>query len=174
MIIGSRIGPIGEVAPYIRQAYREVEERTGVTFGEAFLTQVLEDGKTIFSSVPPAVALSVFKSHHAKQSVLFATALQKAIYYDGLAPEDTAAYASLAEAFGIDGKKFVEQMNQPEFQAKAQSDFQRTQQLEVRGFPTVFAETEGAYYRLASGYTSLSDVENRFVALSSKTPSPNN
>lgn len=172
MITGSRTGPIGEVAPYIRRAYKEVEERSGVSFGEAFLTQVLEDGKTIFSSVPPAVALSVFKSHRADASVLFAAALQKAIYYDGLAPEDTAAYASLAEKFGIDGKTFTKQMGQPEFQAKAQEDFHKTQQLGVRGFPTVFAETEGTYYRLTSGYTSLTDLENRFAALSAKVHSP--
>ena len=165
MINGSRIGPIGEVAPYIRQAYREVEAKTEVTFGQDFLHQVLEDGHTIFSSVPLAIALSVFKSHQARTAVLFAVALQKAIYYNGMAPEDLVAYASLAEAFGIDGKTFTEQMSQPKFQAKAEEDFQKTQQLGVRGFPTVFAETDGTYHRLASGYTSLPDLENRFSTL---------
>ena len=52
MITGSRMGPIGEVAPYIRWAYKEVEEKTRVTFGEAFLKQVLEDGKRFLALSP--------------------------------------------------------------------------------------------------------------------------
>ena len=168
MITGSRIGPIGEVAPYIRWAYKEVETRTGVTFGKAFLENVLEEGRTVFSSIPPAVALSVFKSYQADKAVLFAGKLQQAIYYDGLAPEDTAAYASLAEAFGIDGTTFVAQMDELTFQAQAQEDFHRAQQLGVSGFPTAFAEAEGTYYRLANGYTLLADLQSRFTTLRSE------
>ncbi len=165
MITGPRIGPIGEVASYIRWAYKEVEQATGITFGKGFLDGVLEEGTTIFTSVPLGVAMSVFKSHRPKEAVSFAGALQKAVYYDGLAPQDTAAYAPLAEAFGLDGKAFVEQMQQPEFKALAEADFQRSQQLGVSGFPTVFAEIEGNYHRLASGYTRSADLESRFATL---------
>ena len=165
MITGSRIGPIGEVAPYIKWAYKEVEQATGVTFGKGFLDDVLEEGTTVFTSVPLGVALSVFKSHRPEEAVLFAGALQKAVYYDGIAPQDAAAYAPLAEAFGINGKTFVGQMEQPEFLALAEADFQRSQQLGVSGFPTVFAEVDDTYYRLASGYTRSADLEGRFAKL---------
>ena len=168
MITGARVGPIGEVAPYIRWAYKEVEARTGVTFGTAFLEEVLEDGRTVFSSIPPAVAMSVFAAHRPDDTVRFAGALQRAIYYDGLAPEDTAAYASLAEAFEIDGNMFVRQMEQPEFQAQAQEDFRKTQQWGVSGFPTVLAEHNGSYYRLVSGYTPLENLESQFATLRSE------
>jgi putative protein-disulfide isomerase len=163
MITGSRIGPIGEVASYIKWAYKEVEQATGVTFGEGFLKGVLEEGTTVFTSVPLGIAMSVFKQHRPDEAVLFAGALQKAVYYDGLAPQDTAAYAPLAEAFGLDGKAFVEQMRQPESQVLAEADFRRSQQLGVSGFPTVFAEVGGDYYRLASGFTRLADLESRFA-----------
>ena len=162
MVTGSRIGPIGEVAPYIRHAYRDVEQATGVKFGEAFLKDVLEDGQTIFTSVPPAIAMSVFKSHRAEEAVLFASALQKAIYYDGLAPEDTAAYGQLAEEFGINKNIFTQQMAESKFLAEAQKEFYRTQQLGVQGFPTVFAEVENTYYPLTRGYTPLDEIQNRF------------
>ena len=165
MITGSRIGPIGEVASYIRWAYKEVEQATGVTFGKGFLEGVLEEGTTIFTSVPLGIALSVFKSHRPEEAVLFAGALQKAVYYDGLAPQDTAAYAPLAKNFGLDGETFVAQMQEPKFKALAEADFQRSQQLGVSGFPTVFAQTEENYYRLASGYTRLADLESRFATL---------
>ncbi len=165
MITASRIGPIGEVASYIKWAYKEVEQATGVTFGKGFLEGVLGEGTTIFTLIPLGIALSVFKSHRPEEAVLFAGALQKAVYYDGLAPQDTAAYAPLAEAFGLDGDAFVEQMKQAEFKKQAEADFQQSQQMEVSGFPTVFAEVENKYYRLASGYTRLADLESRFATL---------
>jgi len=61
MITRERIGAIGEVAPYIKTAYKDVENRTGVKFGEKFLKDILEEGSTIFTSIPPSIALSVFK-----------------------------------------------------------------------------------------------------------------
>lgn len=168
MVTGERIGPIGEVAPYIRWAYREVEKATGVTFGQAFLKNVLEDGQTIFTSIPLAIAMNVFKSYRVDKAVLFAVVLQKAIYYDGLAPEDTAAYGHLAEDFGIDGKTFTQQMAEDKFLAEAQREFYRTQQLGVQGFPTVFAEVENTYYPLTRGYAPLNKLEKRFVELTQK------
>jgi len=169
MVTSERIGPIGEVAPYIRRAYHDVEQATGVKFGEAFLKDVLEDGKTIFTSVPSAIAMSAFKSYRADEAVLFAAALQKAIYSDGLAPEDTKAYGSLAEAFGIDGETFVQQMAEDKFLVEAQKEFYRTQQLGVQGFPTVFAEVENTCYPLTRGYASLTELEKRLAALTQNT-----
>lgn len=169
MVTGERIGPIGEVASYIRWAYREVEKATGVKFGDAFLKDILEEGTAIFNSVPPAIALNVFKSYRANEAVLFAAALQKAIYFDGLAPEDINAYGPLAGKFGIDEKTFVQQIAEDKFLAQAQKEFYRTQQLGVQGFPTVFAEVENSYYPLTRGYTSLAELEKRFAVLTQET-----
>ncbi len=169
MITGSRIGPIGEVAPYIKQAYKEVENRTGVRFGESFLNDVLEEGSTVFTSMPLAVAMSVFKGHQPQQAVSFAAALQKAVYYDGLAPQDTAAYGPVAEGFGLNGADFVMQMEQPESQRAAQHDFERTQQLGVRGFPAVIAQVDETYYGLANGYLPLDALNQQFESLRSQT-----
>ncbi|MGB3585379.1 MAG: DsbA family protein, partial [Tunicatimonas sp.] len=166
MVTGERIGPIGEVAPYISWAYREVEKATGVTFGKPFLEGVLKEGTTIFNSIPLANALTVFKSYHADQSVQFASALQKAVYYDGLAPEDIAAYGPLAEEFGIDGHTFTQQMEEEKFVTRTRQEFRRVQELGVQGFPTMVAEVDSAHYPLVRGYASLSTLENQLSAIS--------
>ena len=93
MIRGDRIGPIGEVAPYIKDAYKTVEDSTGVKFGEAFLQAILADGSTVFTSIPASIALSVFKTLQPENSLKYATDLQKAIYLDGVQPLDISAYA---------------------------------------------------------------------------------
>jgi len=142
MITGPRIGPIGEVAPYISWAYKEVEQKTGVTFGEGFLQGILAEGKAIFSSVPPAVVLSVFKAERPGDAVAFAGRLQRAVYHDGIEPEDTAAYGALAAEFGLDSAAFVALMGEARFQQAAQQDFAYSQALGVTGFPTVVLAAE--------------------------------
>ena len=168
MVTGSRIGPIGEVAPYISWAYKDVENGTGVKFGTVFLEQTLKKGTAIFTSVPPSIALSVFKSLSPHRHLSFAAALQKAIYFDGIEPENTAAYGSLAEKFGLDGKKFVAAMNDAQQIANTEKEFEQSSSLGVTGFPTVFVESGGSYHKIASGYVPFKVLEENFLALKNK------
>ena len=51
MVTGERVGPIGQVAGYISEAYKTVEAHSGVQFGDGFLNGILKEGKAIFNSV---------------------------------------------------------------------------------------------------------------------------
>lgn len=159
MILGERIGPIGEVAGYIKEAYKQVEQTCGVKFGAPFLNETLEQGEAIFSSHLPAVALTVFRDHHQGQDVLFASALQKAIYYDGRFPNEFSTYEYLAQQFSIDPKTFVEKMKLPKFHARASADFDFTRQFKVTGFPTVFLANDQRILRIGSGYSSFEQLD---------------
>ncbi len=152
MITGGRIGPIGEVAGYISQAYKDVERATGVQFGEGFLKGILEEGSAIFTSIPPSVALTVFKQHQPEHAISFAARLQKAIYYDGIEPTDYSAYGKLAAEFGLDADAFVAQMKEDESLKMIRAEFQRAGAMGVTGFPTIFLEQNGQYTVLARGY----------------------
>ncbi len=160
MITGERIGPVGEVAPYIKQAYKLVENTTGVKFGDDFL-RVLNEGKAIFTSIPPAIALSILKEEKPEMAVPFAGALQRMIYFDGKAPDDFDAYADLAEKFRFNRQEFLEKMQDDEYHQLAEKDFQLTARLGVRGFPMVIAEMDQQYYALANGYATLEDMQER-------------
>ena len=59
MVTGGRIGPIGEVVGYISWAYKDVENATGIKFGNNFLNKTLKDGKAIFTSIPPAITSKI-------------------------------------------------------------------------------------------------------------------
>lgn len=162
MILGDRIGPIGEVAPYIKNAYKDVEQRTGVKFGDGFLNDILEDGKAVFTSMPVANALSAFKEFIPEKAVEFAHSLQKAIYYDGIEPANESAYPPLAEKFGINADKFAEKMNSEEISEKARLDFALSSQLQVNGFPTVFYTKDSSeLFMIARGYTDYGTLKER-------------
>lgn len=160
MVRGERIGPIGEVAGYISEAYKVVEEKTGVTFGEGFLRNVLAPGTTIFDSEPPARALAVLKQHAPDQQVALSSAVQKAIYYDGMEPVKPESYAGIASEFGLDPALLAEQMNTEAAQRAAEAEFDLSNQLGVQGFPTVFLFTQTHRFLLARGYLPFAQMED--------------
>lgn len=161
MILEDRVGPVSEVAPYIKTAYKRVEEATGVTFGEAYLADLLGEGKTIMNSWYLCVAMTVFKSFDKKNQVAFASALQKAVYFDGMAPEDTEAIARLAETFGQDANAFKESMDTEEMKYATKQEFQFAQDLSATGFPTLVIKVGEEYFLMARGYVSYEVLAER-------------
>lgn len=159
MVRGARVGPIGQVAGYISEAYKTVEEYTGVKFGEGFLNGILKEGKAIFNSVPLSQAMTVFKSYQPESAVAFASTLQKAIYFDGIEPEDWDAYGKYAEQFGIEPKHFVYQIQQNKFVDETEEEFEQVAAWGIQGFPTVILATSGKLYLIARGYTPLEQLE---------------
>lgn len=162
MIRGERIGPIGEVAAYIKDAYKTVENSTGVSFGKAFLEDVLEEGSTIFTSIPASIALSVFKTLKPEASLDYAGDLQKAIYVDGIPPQDLKAYGKIAASYGLDQAEFVKMMGQDTFESMAEEDFALAQQMGVNGFPTIILHNGEKAVMMARGYLPMDRLEGNY------------
>jgi putative protein-disulfide isomerase len=161
MMLGSRTGPIGVVAPYIKIAYHTVEDTTGIVFGEGFLRQV-EKGDMILDSEKPAIGLSVFKSYHPDKAMLFAHDIQDCINFDGKEPNDEDMYRFIAVNFGIDPDEFIHKMHQEEFKQAAYYEFALVKQLQVSGYPAVFIQSaDNNFYMIAKGFTRLEDLEAR-------------
>lgn len=161
MMMGEREGTINDVAPYIKTAYKDVENTTGVRFGEAFLAE-LQKGDLFLSSEKPAIALAVFKSYFPEKAILFAHDLQSAIYVHGLDLSKDDSYIHLAEKYQIPVQDFISQLNQEEFKQAAYYDFALARQLQVTGYPAAFIRTgELKFYMIAKGYASLETMELR-------------
>ena len=161
MMMGEREGAINDVAPYIKTAYKDVENTTGVKFGEAFLTE-LEKGDLYLSSEKPSIALSVFKSYFPEKAILFAHDLQDAIYVNGLDLRNDESYIYLAEKYQIPTEEFIKKLNQEEFKQAAYYDFALARQLQVTGYPAAFIRTgELKFYMIAKGYANQETMELR-------------
>lgn len=163
MITGPRIGPIGEVAGYIKQAHKDVERRTGVQFGPGFLDGTLEEGTTIFTSVPPAIALAAVKRIAPDKQLAFADAIQTAIYHTGIDPADASAYRKLAEAEGIDGDAFARTFTESSTRKAAEADFELSRRYGVTGFPTVVVLSGDKAAVIARGYVNGAGLERNFL-----------
>ncbi len=166
LFLGDRVGPINEVAPYIKAgAYKTVESTTGVIFGKGFVERGLEQGNMIMNSLYPAMALCVVKSDYPQQVIPFVGLLHQAFYVDGKNPEDIEMYGDYAAQLGINKAVFNEKMQLEVFQKQALEEFSLSSQQNIGGFPALVLEVGGKKTILSSGYTSYEVLERKMEAI---------
>lgn len=161
MVTGQRIGPIGQVAGFIRTAYKDVERTTGTKFGPGFLQGTLAKGTATFSSIEPAKALATFRNHKPHEALAFAHMLQHAIYFDGVAPTDLDAFADLAAKQGIEKAGFLKEARSREVEQQMLKEFRTSDSLGVQGFPTLFLMRNGKLVKLSEGYVPEKELVAR-------------
>lgn len=164
--------PIGTMAGYIRDAYKTVEDRTGVRFGTDYLWHINnpEQSDWFPSSEMPAIALSVFKELLPDRQAAFAADLQYALHYEGRDLTDREAYRHLLEKYQLDAADFYQKLGTNEYKEKAYYEFQLCKQLQVTGFPQVLLqETDSRFHLLARGYTDYETLKKRLDQVLAQT-----
>jgi len=161
MVTGERIGPLANIAPYLRNAYKTVEERTGVLFGKAYLDELFGEASMLMSSIEPGIVLSIFKSFETGNDIAFASAIQKAIYYNGVAPTKMEAFAPYAAQHGVAEEDFLSRLKKPAYHDAVLKDFELSKRYGVQGFPTLLMKSNTENHLLAHGYVDLETLESR-------------
>lgn len=168
MMLSDNPAPISAIAGFISKAYRTVEERTGITFGEDFLWHIKNPDQSDWfpNSEKPAIAMCIFKEMFPERQVEFASDLQYALNYEGRDLVDDEAYRHLLEKYSIDAESFYAKLHSPEYKEKAHYEFAMVKQLQVTGFPAVLAQvSDSKFYLLARGYTDYETLQQRFENL---------
>ena len=158
MITGSRVGPITNMAAYIKQASPRVTEMTGVSFGEAYLNELLADPTYISNSTPPAIALCILKEAQPDKQVAFAHEMQKLMFREGKNLNEPSAYFLLAEQAGITVDNFTQKFTDPAYLAKAQAEFAMVQQWGIQGFPAVVLQKQEQLYLITNGFIPYDQI----------------
>jgi putative protein-disulfide isomerase len=152
MVTGPRIGPIAEMATYIKKASPRVTEVSGQVFGDAFLNGVLNSRTYISNSVPPAIAFGILKESQPEQAITFMHAIQNLLFKEGKDLNELETYLPLASQAGIPEKEFRKKFADPVYTSKAEQEFQIVQNWGISGFPAVVLEKDDKLYLLAQGY----------------------
>lgn len=162
MILPETPRHISVTAGYIKEAYKNVEELTGVKFGEDYLWHIFNPDKSDWypNSEKPAIALCLFKNYFPEMQVAFATDLQYALHYEGRDLCDDEAYRHLLEKYHIPAEEFYSKLKSVEYKEKAHYEFALVKQLKVTGFPTLLLQAnESKFYLLATGYTDYKTLK---------------
>jgi len=163
MILPAKPQPVKVMSDYILSAYKTVEERTGIRFGEDWLLHMRNPDESDWfpSSEKPAIAMCVFKDYHHDLAIPFAGDLQYALHYEGRDLCDDEAYRHLVIKYGIPENEFYGKLHHPAYKEKAYDEFALMRQLKVTGFPTVFLQVaESKLYLLTQGYTDYQTMKN--------------
>lgn len=164
MVTGSRVGPLSQIAPYIREATQRIEDLSGVKFGQGFLNDLHGEGKTHMDSLPPTKAFVILKEAFPEKAVELAHTIQAVFYRDGLDMNQTASYEGLCHEFGHDVAAFTDKFNSMEYQLAAKDEFNEAARYGVSGYPTVVVRFGQQYYMLGHGFAKseqLSDTLQR-------------
>jgi putative protein-disulfide isomerase len=168
MIIHKRPLPLRVTAGYIQEAYKRVEDLTGIRFGEDWLWHIFhpEESDWFPNSEKPAVAMCIFKEFHPALQVEFASDLQNALHMEGRDLCDDESYRHLLEKYAIPSRPFYKKLSEEEYKKKAYYEFALVNQLKVSGFPTVLLqETESRFYLLTRGYSDYSTLHSRIESV---------
>jgi putative protein-disulfide isomerase len=164
MIMPDNAQPIAIMASYILEEHKNVEQLTGVKFGDDFLWHIFNPEKSdwVLDSVKPAVALCIFKEYHPDQAIEMASDLQCALNYEGRDLTDDEAYRHLLPKYNIPSEDFYTKLKSEEYLDKAYYEFALVKQLQVNGYPTVLMQvTDSKFYLLARGYTDYNTLKER-------------
>ena len=164
MILPENPVHIGATAGYISTAYKNVEDRTGIKFGQDYLWHITNPDQSDWypNSEKPAIALCIFKEYFPDQQVNFASDLQYALHYEGRDLTDNEAYRLILEKYNFPPEEFYEKLDDEEYKEKAHYEFALCRQLQVTGFPAVLLQTsESKFYLLARGYTDYETLCQR-------------
>ncbi len=168
MILPEQPRHISVMAGYIRDAYKSVEEMTGVRFGEDYLWHIFhpEESDWYPNSEKPAIALCIFKEIHPDLQVFFAADLQYALHFEGRDLCDNEAYRHLLDKYEVDPTMFYEKLGSEEYREKAYYEFSLCKHLKVTGFPTVFLQVSDAkFFLLSRGYSDQNSLVQRIEAV---------
>lgn len=158
MVLRERVGPIRDIADYIRGALKTVEERTGVVFGQNFM-EVMNEGSRILNSMKPSEALQAYKKLSNKEPIRFAHAIQTAFYKEGKDLNQNGVYVELAKEFGLNEGEYLLELNSVENKAATQEEFKLVAQFGVTGFPMTVLKVEEEYFLIARGFAPFEEVD---------------
>ena len=164
MILPEKPVHISTSAGYILNAYKNVEELTGIKFGEDYLWHIrnAEDSDWYPNSEKPAIAMCIFKEFYPERAVEFAADLQYALHLEGRDLTDNEAYRHIIEKYSIQPEVFYEKLQSEQYKEMAYYEFSLMKQLQVTGYPCVFVQTGDLKFNMvARGYTDYDALKKR-------------
>lgn len=148
---------------YIRAAWGKVGPATGQSFDFAFF----ERESFTYNTEPACRAVVTARRLDAAQALPLMTRISKAFYGENRDMTATEEICDVAAEAGFDREQFAAAFASPEVQNETFRDFLSSQELGIRGFPTLIAGTDSGGYALVTNgyrpYEELADPLERWL-----------
>tara|TARA_B110000037_G_scaffold101356_1_gene118201 strand:+ start:56071 stop:56520 length:450 start_codon:yes stop_codon:yes gene_type:complete len=149
------------MADFLKSHWVEIEERTGQPFSH----DILKDPDFVYDTEPASRAVVVARMMNPKIEFDFFKAVQMAFYRDNLNTNKIETYLPLADEFGLDREKYQELFESTESKKHTKGDFQLSQQMGVKGFPSIIIKKDGKFTLVANGYQKAENINKVIAAI---------
>ena len=139
-----------DLSDFLRYHWEEVSQRSG----QPFQYDILSSEEIMYDTEPSCRAVVTIRHMQPESEFAFFKATQRGFYFDNNNPNTTATFVELAEKMGVDGSEFQRLFESDEMKKAVREDFLRSQEMGVRGFPTVLLKNGDQLYMLSNGYTT--------------------
>ena len=162
LFLGNRTGKINDIAPFVKNgAYKNVEEVSGVKFGQAFIDKLETEDNIWLDSTFPAIALSIIKENAPNKALDFAELLLKTVNNEAKDVRDFDSYNNAVLSIEYNFELFKEQMKENKYLKLAKQDFETFAKSGISGMPCLVIQGGGKRAYLSNGFTNYKDLEAR-------------
>jgi putative protein-disulfide isomerase len=169
LMLGTRIGPLGDFADYIERAIPRVEQMTGAIFSEAH-RQLIKRRDTIQDSTMPAMAFTLVVAAKPETNTLaLAHALLELNFRQGKVLSDAESYRDLFANFGLPSSA-IDDLRGRRAILTAEAQFERAREIGAESFPTLVYGREGQYFPLCQGYQNYENLAHALDVLHREPP----
>ncbi|HIF17067.1 MAG TPA: DsbA family protein [Candidatus Poseidoniales archaeon] len=139
-----------ETKSYVKEAWRQVNDRTGAEFNWDFW----ENCQPRRSTYPACRAVIAAAD---KGPEMF-DRIQQAYYLEARNPSDVEVLCSLATELGLDEGEFHAEIISAEVETKLQAGFNTRRRIGAYSFPSLVLESDGKVQFLCDGYSSAQEI----------------
>ena len=144
---------------YIRGALKQVEDTTGVQFGENFKL-LAEEGSYLYNSEPSCIAQTVINNQYPESALEFAGAMQNALFVDGKTLNDPATFEELQKQMKLNTKPFIKEFEDEATRRQTREQFEWCKTVGAGAFPTLLLEIGNDTGLMSRGYRPFDTLES--------------
>jgi len=159
LAIGDNAQTIAEGYSFILSGLRQVEQKTGVQFGENFKL-LAEEGSYFYNSEPSCRAQTVVNYLAHEHALKFAGKLQYALFVDGKNLNEWDTFAALMDELSIDSKEAKVLFESPEISQKNSENFEWCKKNGASAFPTLLLKIGDEFGVMSRGYRPFDTIES--------------
>jgi putative protein-disulfide isomerase len=150
-----------DMADFLKSHWVEIEERTGQVFSH----KILEDPNFVYDTEPASRAVIVARAMNPAIEFDFFAAVQTAFYRDNENTNELPTFIKIAKQFELDQNRFEELFHSQEIKESTKADFQVSQQMGIKNFPSLVLKKGAEFTLIAGGFETAENIEKTIEQL---------
>ena len=150
---------MGGLRPYNTQTMSELKsflthhwEDVSEASGQPFTYGILDDTSITYDTEPPSRAVIAVRKLNPAKELAFFKGAQSLFYQHNKNMHLVESYKELIEQLGLDFEAFKKLYESDEMKNTVRQDFVKSNELGIRGFPSIVLKKGDEYFLISNGY----------------------